>query len=125
VGIARPAAVDPKFPLLLLDEEVPDEKAVLLLEKAPVPWFAKWLPRNLIGAGAESVSFDIDRDLGLSWENGCTDFFAWFRRIMLVRFSGWRRGWRLMRLLFDVGLRFGGRHGCIGWDGLFDVDGLL
>jgi hypothetical protein len=125
VGIARPAAVDPKFPLLLLDEEVPDEKAVLLLEKAPVPWFAKWLPRNLIGAGADSVSFDIDRDLGLSWENGCTDFFAWFRRIMLVRFSGWRRGWRLMRLLFDVGLRFGERHGCIGWDGLFDVDGLL
>lgn len=58
VGIARPAAVDPKFPLLLLDEQVPDEKAVLLLEKAPVPWFAKWLPRNLIGAGAESVSFE-------------------------------------------------------------------
>ncbi|GLI80303.1 hypothetical protein PoHVEF18_008656 [Penicillium ochrochloron] len=57
VGIARPAAVDPKFPLLLLDEEVPDEKAVLLLEKAPVPWFAKWLPRNLIGAGAESTYY--------------------------------------------------------------------
>lgn len=57
VGIARPAAVDPKFPLLLLDESVPDERAVLPLEKAPVPWYAKWLPRNLIGAGAESVSF--------------------------------------------------------------------
>ncbi|KAJ5368887.1 uncharacterized protein N7496_008647 [Penicillium cataractarum] len=57
VGIGRPAAVDPKFPLLLLDEEVPDEKAVLLLEKAPVPWYAKWLPRNLIGAGAESTYY--------------------------------------------------------------------
>lgn len=57
VGMARPAAVDPKFPLLLLDESVPDEIAVLPLEKAPVPWYAKWLPRNLIGAGAESVSF--------------------------------------------------------------------
>jgi hypothetical protein len=55
--MARPAAVDPKFPLLLLDESVPDERAVLPLEKAPVPWYAKWLPRNLIGAGAESVSF--------------------------------------------------------------------
>lgn len=58
VGIARPAAVDPKFPLLLLDESVPDEKAKLLLEKAPVPWYASWLPRNLIGAGAESVSLE-------------------------------------------------------------------
>ncbi|KAF3392426.1 hypothetical protein F1880_008592 [Penicillium rolfsii] len=57
VGIARPAAINPKFPLLLLDEEVPDEKAVLLLEKAPVPWYAKWLPRNLIGAGAESTYY--------------------------------------------------------------------
>lgn len=57
VGMARPAAVDPKFPLLLLDESVPDERAVLPLEKAPVPWYASWLPRNLIGAGAESVSF--------------------------------------------------------------------
>lgn len=56
VGIGRPAAIDPKFPLVLLDEQVPDEKAVLLLEKAPVPWYARWLPRNLIGAGAESVS---------------------------------------------------------------------
>lgn len=68
VGIARPAAVDPKFPLLLLDEQVPDEKAVLFLEKAPVPWYVNWLPRNLIGAGAESVSFFLTLRLMERWE---------------------------------------------------------
>ncbi|KAF7719494.1 NADH-dependent flavin oxidoreductase [Penicillium ucsense] len=57
VGIGRPAAVDPKFPLLLLDEQVADEDAKLVLEKAPVPWYAKWLPRSLIGAGAESTYY--------------------------------------------------------------------
>ncbi|KAJ5151082.1 uncharacterized protein N7482_010334 [Penicillium canariense] len=54
VGIGRPAAIEPKFPLVLLDEGVPDEQAVLLLEKAPVPWLGRWLPRNLVGAGAET-----------------------------------------------------------------------
>ncbi|EPS29192.1 hypothetical protein PDE_04141 [Penicillium oxalicum 114-2] len=57
VGIARPAAVDPKFPLLLLDEKVADEDAKIVLNKAPIPWYAKWLPRNLIGAGAESTYY--------------------------------------------------------------------
>lgn len=56
VGIGRPAAIDPKFPLLLLDESVEDEKAALRLNKVPPPFYARWLPRNLIGAGAESVS---------------------------------------------------------------------
>lgn len=56
VGIGRPAAIDPKLPLLLLDESVPDEKAALLLEKVPIPWYASFMPKNLIGAGAESVS---------------------------------------------------------------------
>ena len=60
VGIARPAAIDPKLPLLLLDESVPDEKAALPLSKVPPPFFAKFLPRNLIGAGAESVSVSLD-----------------------------------------------------------------
>lgn len=59
VGIGRPAAIDPKLPLLLLDESVPDEKAALRLEKAPTPFYARWLPRNLIGAGAESVSCSL------------------------------------------------------------------
>lgn len=56
VGIGRPAAVDPKFPLLLLDDGVSDEKAGLRLEKVPIPWYASFMPKNLTGAGAESVS---------------------------------------------------------------------
>lgn len=60
VGIGRPAAVDPKFPHLLLDESVSDEKAALRLEKVPIPWYASFMPKNLIGAGAESVSFPLE-----------------------------------------------------------------
>ncbi|KAJ5707296.1 hypothetical protein N7488_007097 [Penicillium malachiteum] len=54
VGIGRPAAVEPGFPLRLLDESVGDEEAVCYLNKAPTPFYARWLPRALIGAGAES-----------------------------------------------------------------------
>ncbi|KAJ5590230.1 Aldolase-type TIM barrel [Penicillium hetheringtonii] len=57
VGIGRPAAIEPAFPLLLLDEGVKDEKAVMPLSKVPVPWYAGFLPRNLIGAGAESTYY--------------------------------------------------------------------
>jgi 2,4-dienoyl-CoA reductase-like NADH-dependent reductase (Old Yellow Enzyme family) len=55
VGIGRPAAIDPKFPRLLLDESVGDDKAQLPLNNAPVPWYTPFLPLHLIGAGAESV----------------------------------------------------------------------
>ncbi|KAJ5733451.1 hypothetical protein N7493_002237 [Penicillium malachiteum] len=54
VGIGRPAAVEPGFPLRLLDESIEDEEAVCYLNKAPTPFYARWLPRALIGAGAES-----------------------------------------------------------------------
>jgi 2,4-dienoyl-CoA reductase-like NADH-dependent reductase (Old Yellow Enzyme family) len=58
VGIGRPAAVNPKFPQLLLDESVPDEEAQLVLAKAPLPGWAKFFPlKKALGAGAESVSF--------------------------------------------------------------------
>lgn len=60
VGIGRPAAIDPKFPLLLLDESVGDEKAVLPLNKVPPPFYAKFMPRNLVGAGVESVSSSFE-----------------------------------------------------------------
>jgi 2,4-dienoyl-CoA reductase-like NADH-dependent reductase (Old Yellow Enzyme family) len=56
VGIGRPAAIDPKFPQLLLDESVPDEKAQLLLNKVPAPFYTRLLPTKIIGAGLESVS---------------------------------------------------------------------
>ncbi|KAK9849086.1 hypothetical protein MYU51_014981 [Penicillium brevicompactum] len=57
VGIGRPAAVNPKFPRLLLDEGVKDSEAQLPLNKAPVPWYTRFLPANLIGAGAESTYY--------------------------------------------------------------------
>lgn len=57
VGIGRPAAIEPTLPVRLLDESVEDEKAGLPLIKVPTPWYAKFLPRNLVGAGAETVSF--------------------------------------------------------------------
>jgi 2,4-dienoyl-CoA reductase-like NADH-dependent reductase (Old Yellow Enzyme family) len=57
VGIGRPAVVDPKFPLLLLDESVSDREAQLPLNKVPIPWYTRFLPLHIIGAGTESVSF--------------------------------------------------------------------
>lgn len=56
IGLGRPAAIDAKLPLLLLDESVPDEKAQLPLAKVPVPFIANFLPAKSIGAGLESVS---------------------------------------------------------------------
>jgi len=56
VGIARPAAVDPKFSQLLLDETVPDDEAQMFLSRVPLPGLIKWLDIKAIGAGAESVS---------------------------------------------------------------------
>ncbi|KAJ6168617.1 hypothetical protein N7497_001460 [Penicillium chrysogenum] len=57
VGIGRPAAIDAKFPRLLLDESVGDDEAQLPLNKAPVPWHTRFLPLHLIGAGAESTYY--------------------------------------------------------------------
>lgn len=88
VGIGRPAAIDPKFPLLLLDESVEDEKAALRLNKVPPPFYARWLPRNLIGAGAESVGF--------IFEVSGTPANHLSRLITPVRFSGWQRAWLLL-----------------------------
>lgn len=56
VGIGRPAAINPKFPHLLLDESVPDEKAQLPLNKVPPPFYARFLPLHVVGAGTETVS---------------------------------------------------------------------
>ena len=85
VGIGRPAAIDAKFPRLLLDESVGDDEARLPLNKAPVPWYTRFLPLHLIGAGAESVGFLF------LFSFGC---FAneFGRRTMLRRFRIWGRG---------------------------------
>ncbi|PCG88745.1 Aldolase-type TIM barrel [Penicillium occitanis (nom. inval.)] len=57
VGIGRPATVDPKFPLLLLDEKIASENAALPLKMVPLPFYATILPRNLVGAGAETTYY--------------------------------------------------------------------
>ncbi|KAL5364888.1 hypothetical protein BJX96DRAFT_188172 [Aspergillus floccosus] len=54
VGIGRPAAVDPAFARLLLDESVAEEEARLVLNKVPMPWYAKLVPVRAVGAGLES-----------------------------------------------------------------------
>ena len=72
VGIARPAAVDPKFASRLLDDAIPNGKAMLLLNKASVPYYARWLPRNVVGAGAESVIVILEEKHFLS-ENGANE----------------------------------------------------
>lgn len=76
IGLGRPAAVDPRFPLLLLDESISDERAVLPLNKVPPPFYASWLPRNLIGAGAESVSFLLNHWLGQSTDCSYKTYYA-------------------------------------------------
>lgn len=55
VGIGRPAAVDPAFPRLFLDEGLSEDEAQLKLNKVTLPFWAKWIPIVAISAGAESV----------------------------------------------------------------------
>ncbi|KAL4746754.1 hypothetical protein BDW72DRAFT_29343 [Aspergillus terricola var. indicus] len=57
VGIGRPAAIDPHFPKVLLDESVQESEAQLQLNRIPVPFWAKWIPLAAIGAGAESTYY--------------------------------------------------------------------
>ncbi|KAE8410215.1 putative FMN binding oxidoreductase [Aspergillus pseudocaelatus] len=57
IGIGRPAAIDTKFPQLLLDEGVPDAKAQLLLNKVPAPFYTRFLPTKIIGAGLETTYY--------------------------------------------------------------------
>jgi len=107
VGIGRPAAIEPAFPLLLLDEGVKDEKAVMPLSKVPVPWYAGFLPRNLIGAGAESVSIRFAIPGSLFLLIFCLtvrlviDLLTLHRLIMLCKLSVLLRDWLLMRQLCE------------------------
>lgn len=54
VGIGRPAAIEPRLPLILMDERVSDEEAQLVLNRVPMPFLARLLPLKGIGAGLES-----------------------------------------------------------------------
>jgi len=98
VGIGRPSAIDPQFANLLLDESVPNEKAALLLEKAPAPFYVRWLPRSLVGAGAESVSCSVY--LWIAFAN------LGFRFIMVHKLVTYRRVWLLLLRLFEHGICF-------------------
>ncbi|PWY70446.1 FMN binding oxidoreductase [Aspergillus heteromorphus CBS 117.55] len=53
IGIGRPAAVNPKLPLVFLDEKVSDEEAQMVLNRVPVPSFLRLIPLN-VGAGLET-----------------------------------------------------------------------
>ncbi|KAL1872590.1 hypothetical protein Plec18167_006708 [Paecilomyces lecythidis] len=57
VGIARPAAVNPSFANILLDKELPDEKAQLWLDKVRPPFYSWFLPRHISGGGAETTYY--------------------------------------------------------------------
>lgn len=91
VGIARPAAVNPRFAALLLDEGTRDEDAQISLDKVTPGWLPKLLRSQILGAGAESVSFiflffdtrKLER-YGISNRN---------RLIIRNRFIGWPRDW--------------------------------
>ncbi|PYH95749.1 FMN binding oxidoreductase [Aspergillus ellipticus CBS 707.79] len=54
IGIGRPAAIDPKLPRVLLDENVSEEEAQLVLNKIPMPFLAGLIPMKGVGAGLES-----------------------------------------------------------------------
>ena len=95
VGIGRPGAIDPRFPRLLLDESVGDEEAGMVLNNVAVPWYMRFLPLHLVGAGAESVGFPFC--LWVEWFEWFADWF--YRHTILGRFRVWPRGLLLLLLL--------------------------
>ena len=99
VGIGRPGAIDPRFPRLLLDESVVDDEARMVLNNVAVPWYMRFLPLHLVGAGAESVGFPFfSFILGYKVE-WFADWF--FRHTILRRFRVWARGLLLLHLLYS------------------------
>lgn len=65
VGYARPAAINPDLPKLLLDESIPEEQAKESLAPLIPPWWANWLKVKVIGAGLESVSSPLTVSFGV------------------------------------------------------------
>ncbi|KAL4863751.1 hypothetical protein BDV12DRAFT_177187 [Aspergillus spectabilis] len=54
IGIGRPAAIDPNFARLLLDETLDREEAQMELRKIKTPFWVAWVPLRAVGAGVES-----------------------------------------------------------------------
>ncbi|KAK2764347.1 hypothetical protein FQN54_009040 [Arachnomyces sp. PD_36] len=57
IGIARPAAINPKVPKLILDKDVPAEEVNLHLNKLQAPFLLRVLGVRLLTAGAETVYY--------------------------------------------------------------------
>lgn len=56
IGIGRPACINPEFAKVLLDRSVPVSQAKLVLPRVDVPFYARLVPLNAVGAGWETVS---------------------------------------------------------------------
>lgn len=63
VGMARPAAVNPGLPNLFLDESIPAEEAEFVLDAVQSSWFARTFKSQILGMGAETVSFQYNSAL--------------------------------------------------------------
>lgn len=57
IGIGRPAAICPDLPHLLLDENVSDDKASLILGTPHKPLLMRILPIRFLGAGLETMYY--------------------------------------------------------------------
>ncbi|RAH60334.1 FMN-linked oxidoreductase [Aspergillus piperis CBS 112811] len=57
VGIARPAAVNPRFAELLLDEDTSDEDAQISLDRVKPGLLPRLLRSRILGAGAETTFY--------------------------------------------------------------------
>ncbi|WPH03986.1 Hypothetical protein R9X50_00686900 [Acrodontium crateriforme] len=58
VGIGRPSAVTPKLPTqIILNKEIPDEDANLVLEQIKTPWIMGKLGLGALGAGMVTIHF--------------------------------------------------------------------
>ncbi|KAL3457498.1 hypothetical protein BJX64DRAFT_17503 [Aspergillus heterothallicus] len=57
IGIGRAAAIDPHFANLLLDDNLSEDEAQLLLKKVAVPFWAKLVPLSAVGAGWETFYY--------------------------------------------------------------------
>ncbi|OGM40788.1 hypothetical protein ABOM_011147 [Aspergillus bombycis] len=57
IGVARPAAINPSFPKLLLNESVADEDAKLQLKRVPPPFYARCVPGKAVGMGLETAYY--------------------------------------------------------------------
>ncbi|GFG20225.1 FMN binding oxidoreductase [Aspergillus udagawae] len=59
IGIGRPASINPEFAKVLLDRNVPVSQAKLVLPRVDVPFYARVVPLNAVGAGWETLYYVV------------------------------------------------------------------